>query len=121
MVFGVGFLLGPIRVLWLEPAVGQAVATVMEAPFLLAAIAWSARRIHRQFDLTSHTRQHATIGLAALALVIIADLAFGTTVRGFTWSDQIAAWQTSAGQIYLILLAIFAVAPLIAGAATRGR
>jgi hypothetical protein len=35
---GVGFLLGPIRVLWLEPRVGLVIAAACEAPFLLAAM-----------------------------------------------------------------------------------
>ena len=38
LVFGVGFLLGPIRVLWLEPRFGPIVATACEAPFMLLAI-----------------------------------------------------------------------------------
>jgi hypothetical protein len=33
IVFGTGFILGPIRVLWLEPRVGPLVATACEAPF----------------------------------------------------------------------------------------
>jgi hypothetical protein len=32
IVFGVGFLLGPIRVLWLDPWLGKTAAVAVEAP-----------------------------------------------------------------------------------------
>jgi len=37
IVFGAGMLLGPMRVLWLEPRMGPFVAVPCEAPFVLAA------------------------------------------------------------------------------------
>jgi hypothetical protein len=36
----VGFLLGPIRVFWLESQVGEAIATLCEAPFLSLQLYW---------------------------------------------------------------------------------
>jgi hypothetical protein len=45
IVFGVGFLLGPIRVLWLEPLVGPTAAALCEAPFLLAAMVIASLRV----------------------------------------------------------------------------
>lgn len=36
-VFAVGFVLGPIRVLLLEPRFGPVIAVLCEAPFLIAA------------------------------------------------------------------------------------
>ena len=44
IVFGTGFLCGPIRVFWLEPRLGEALATLCEAPFLLAASFVELRR-----------------------------------------------------------------------------
>jgi uncharacterized membrane protein YciS (DUF1049 family) len=43
VVFAAGFLLGPIRVFWLEPQVGPTIAVLCEAPFLLAVMAVAAR------------------------------------------------------------------------------
>jgi hypothetical protein len=37
-VFGTGFVLGPIRVLWAVPRLGERVAELMEAPLMLVAI-----------------------------------------------------------------------------------
>lgn len=36
IVFGVGFLVGPVRVLYVEPRVGSTAAVMLEAPILLA-------------------------------------------------------------------------------------
>jgi len=42
IVFGVGFVLGPVRVYWLERQLGETMATLCEAPFLLIAIVLAA-------------------------------------------------------------------------------
>ena len=47
IVFGVGFLLGPIRVFWLEPRIGPLAAVACETPFLLAATVIAARAAPR--------------------------------------------------------------------------
>ena len=47
LVFGVGFLLGPIRVLFLEPRLGPVAAVLCEAPLLLLAIYLAARWVPR--------------------------------------------------------------------------
>ncbi len=44
-VFGVGFILGTIRVLWVAPLVGDRTAELIEAPLMLAAIYFSARKM----------------------------------------------------------------------------
>lgn len=43
IVFGAGFVLGPIRVLWLVPRVGTRVAELMEMPVMLLVSVLSAR------------------------------------------------------------------------------
>jgi len=51
VVFGAGFLLGPIRVVWLEPRLGLIVATACEAPFLLMAMLVAARWVPRVLNI----------------------------------------------------------------------
>ena len=51
LVFGTGFLLGPIRVLWLEPRFGPIIATACEAPFMLLAILVAARWVPRVLNI----------------------------------------------------------------------
>jgi hypothetical protein len=42
LVFTVGFALGPVRAFLLEPRLGRTLATLIETPFLLAAIVLAA-------------------------------------------------------------------------------
>ncbi|MBK6705256.1 MAG: hypothetical protein IPG56_16840 [Caulobacteraceae bacterium] len=53
------------------------------------------------------------IGLVALILQQVADLAVGFGLRGMTLSDQLAHFVTPAGVIYAATLVIFALMPLI--------
>jgi hypothetical protein len=49
LVFGAGFVLGPIRILWVVPRFGTRMAELMETPILfvviIVAARWTARRL----------------------------------------------------------------------------
>ena len=57
LVFGAGFVLGPIRILWLVPRVGERTAELIEAPIMLVVIVLAARWIARRLAAppTPHT------------------------------------------------------------------
>ncbi len=113
IVFGVGFILGPIRVLWLEPRLGPVLATACEAPLLVAAMIvaarWSPRRTRMDKDLASLM----LMGLGALLLQQIADFAVGIGLRGLSASEQLAHFATPQGLIYAALLLAFAAMPAL--------
>ena len=111
IVFGVGFLLGPIRVLWLEPSLGPILATACEAPFLLAAIVAAARWVPRVTRLSRASTSLGLVGLGALLLQQMADFAVGIGLRGLTASEQLAHFATPQGLIYAGLLAAFVAMP----------
>jgi hypothetical protein len=111
LVFGAGFVLGPIRVLWLEPRLGAFVATLCEAPFLLAAIVFAARFAPRVAGLNKSPVPMAFVGLIALVLQQAADLAVGVLLRGISVLEILAHFATPEGAIYAILLALFAAMP----------
>ena len=48
LVFGAGFVLGPIRLLWLVPRVGTRTAELLEMPVMLAVIIVAARWLVRR-------------------------------------------------------------------------
>ena len=50
-VFGAGFILGPIRILWAVPRFGPRVAELMETPLMLAVIIVAARAIVRRLAI----------------------------------------------------------------------
>ncbi len=113
IVFAVGFVLGPIRVLWLEPPLGPTLAVLCELPFLLIAMAVSARWVPRWIDLDRRSNVLAAMGIMALVLQQIADFAVGFVLRGFTPAQQLAYFGTPAGLIYLVSLLAFAAMPAL--------
>src|ERR1700694_300301 len=111
LVFGTGFLLGPIRVLWLEPRFGPIIATACEAPFLLLAILIAARWVPRVLNIRRDSKALVLIGVGSLVLLQIADFTIGFWVRGITPKEQFVQLLTGQGNIYAALLALFAIMP----------
>ncbi|XSC47769.1 hypothetical protein ACF1BQ_021810 [Bradyrhizobium sp. RDT10] len=81
IVFAVGLVFGPIRVFWLEPKIGEVLAAICEAPFLVVAMVvasrWTASVLGVRRDLASL----GLMGLGALAIQQGADLAVGIEVQ----------------------------------------
>ena len=117
IVFGIGFLLGPVRVFWLGPRLGETMATLCEAPFLLIAIVIVARWLPRTLNLTRSVSRQPFPGAAAFLCGISSKLHSSGTVccksrlvgfkvwriNKFTtpnvwqaldrWAVQLKAWQ----------------------------
>ena len=113
IVFGVGFMLGPIRVLVLEPRLGELWATACEAPFLLAAMVLAARWVPRATRLEVHFAPLSLMGLLALMLQQLSDFAVGIGLRGLSISQQLAHFTTPQGLIYAALLLAFLAMPVL--------
>ena len=113
VVFGAGFVLGSIRVLWLEPRLGTLLATACEAPFLLMTIVFAARWVPRTMKLKHDRTSLLAMGICALAFQQMADLAVGLGLRGVSFGQQIAHLATPQGTLYVFLLIIFAGAPVV--------
>jgi len=118
-VFGAGFALGPIRVLWLEPRLGVAAATLCEAPFLLFAMIAAAHWIPRIVSISAGTGAMLAMGLGALALQQAADFVVGTALRGISATDQWARLASPEGAIYAVLLVLFALMPAVVNRISR--
>ena len=123
LVMAAGFVLGPVRVLGLEPRVGEFWAVLIEAPFLLAVIAAAAHWVAGKFAMRREPGALIAIGLGALALTVIAELLIGQALRGVSPAAYIARFTTPPGLVYGALLVVYAVAPLTLSriSATRGR
>lgn len=113
IVFAVGLILGPMRVLWLEPWLGRTLAVLCEAPFLILAMWSGARWAPAWAKLETGWWLRLMTGVAALAMQQVADLAVGFGLRGMTLSDQLAYFATPPGLIYAATLVLFAAMPLI--------
>ena len=73
LVFGVGLILGPIRILWVAPRLGASVAELLEAPIMLVVSVVSARWIIRWLALPPAPRIRLGMGSIALGLMMLAE------------------------------------------------
>ncbi len=110
-VFGTGFVLGPIRVLWLEPRLGVRAAELTEAPFMLCAILLAGQWVGRRLRRRASAPATLAVGMVAASLVLAADLVVGMGLRGMTWVEVFTARDPVSGPVYYALVALTAVAP----------
>ena len=114
VVFAVGLLLGPIRVLWLEPWLGATLAVLCEMPFLLAAMGWAARNAPKWAGLPRGLLSRLAMGLLALLMQQAADLSVGFGLRGMNLQAQLDYFSTPAGWVYAFALVLFVFMPVFA-------
>ena len=113
VVFAIAFLLGTVRVVWLEPQFGRAAAELCEAPFLLVTMVFASRWVPRVLQLRRDLISLGLMGLGALAILQGVDLAVGVFLRGITPAEQLANFATVPGMIYAALLIAFAAMPVL--------
>ena len=114
LVFGVGFLLGIVRVLALVPIVGERWAELAEMPLMLVAIVVSARFVVRRFPATQRASYLASGGVA-LILLIAVELSVVLTLRGMSISQYVAERDPFEGSVYVGMLVVLAVMPWLLG------
>jgi hypothetical protein len=113
LVFGAGFLLGPIRVLWLAPRVGERAAELIEEPIMLAVIYLAARFVTRRFAVPRETMARLAVGLAGLAMMLAAELGLVSWLRGLSPGEYILQRDPVAAIVYCMALGAFALMPLL--------
>ncbi|MGB5739191.1 MAG: hypothetical protein WBM54_07575 [Woeseia sp.] len=114
LVFGVGFLLGIVRVLVLVPRIGELWAELAEAPLMLVAIVLSARLIVHRFP-ASHRASYLVFGGVALLLLVLVEFSVVLGIRGISISQYFAERDPIAGGVYVLMLIIFAAMPWLLG------
>lgn len=108
LVFGTGFVLGPIRILFLVPRFGVRLAELMEFPVMLVVIVLAAKWLVRKFQLTAHT---LLVGFLALGLMIAFEFTLVLWLRGLTLSEYFRERDPVAGVVYYLMLLVFAAMP----------
>ena len=81
-VLGAGFILGPIRVLWVVPRLGARRAELVGAPIMLVITVVVARWIVRRFAPSPAALPRLGIGCIALCLMLIAEYSLVLRLRG---------------------------------------
>jgi hypothetical protein len=113
LVFGAGFVLGPIRILWLVPRFGMRMAELMEMPIMFVVIIVAARWIVRRLAVPSAPLSRLGMGCIALALVLIAEFTLALWLRGLTIAEYVASRDPVSGTVYYVMLGMFAIMPLL--------
>jgi len=111
LVFGAGFVLGPIRVLWVVPRVGTRAAELMEMPIMFAVIVVAARWVVRRLAVPPARADRLAMGAAALALVLLMDFTVVLRLRGMSIEEYFAARDPVSGTAYYLLLVLLAAMP----------
>ena len=114
LVFGAGFVLGTIRVLWVIPRLGVRTAELMEAPLMLGVTVAVARWVARRLRLPSSATARLGVGFIGLGFLLIAELGVALRLRGLTIREYVASRDPVSGTVYLVLLLLFALMPLLA-------
>jgi hypothetical protein len=114
LVFGAGFLLGPIRVLWAVPRFGERTAELMEAPLMLLAIVLAARWVAGRPGAPKSAPQLLALGVVALAILLATELGVTLSLRGLTFEEYVRSRDPVAGAVYVLLLVLFALMPPLA-------
>ena len=113
LVFGAGFVLGPVRILLLVPRTGVRTAELLEIPVMIAIIVFAARWVVRRFNLPACFGSRIRIGVLALSFLAAAELGVAVGLQGLSFSEYIATRDPVSGTFYLFALGIFAFMPTL--------
>ena len=112
-VFAAGILLGTVRTLWLEPALGALHSVLAELPFMLLLSWMACGMVMRHVAVAPETRPRIAMGGVALLLLLAAEAVLSVALGGLTLARHAALYTTApvlaglAGQI------AFALFPLL--------
>ena len=113
LVFGAGFVLGTIRVVFLVPVVGSRMAELMEMPVMFGVIVFAARWVVRALEVSSTVSCRLGMGGIALVLILALECSMVLGVRGLSFHQYVEAFDPIAGTAYVVMLGIFAVMPFL--------
>lgn len=113
LVFGAGFVLGPIRILWVVPRFGTRTAELMETPIMLVVTVVAARWIIRRLAVPFTPSGRLTMGCIAVALLLVAEFTLVLRLRGLSIKEYVAARDPVSGTAYYVILGVLAIMPLL--------
>lgn len=113
LVFGAGFQLGPIRILWVVPRLGTRTAELLEAPIMFAVTIASAQWIVRRLAVPVNWTNRLRMGCLGLAFMLLAEFTLALWLRGLSLRQYLASRDPVSGTVYYLMLILFALMPLI--------
>ena len=103
LVFSAGFVLGPIRILWVVPRFGVRLAELIEAPIMLVVIVAAARWVVGRYADNFTVRRRLALGAVALALMLLAEFALVTWLWGQSIREYFAGRDPVSSSVYHVL------------------
>ena len=113
LVFGAGFVLGPIRILWAVPHFGTRVAELMETPVMFVVTILAARWIVRRVAVPPKPSSRLGMGCVGLGLMLVAEFTLVLWLRGLSISEYLASRDPVSGTVYYAMLGVFCIMPLL--------
>jgi hypothetical protein len=113
LVFAVGWVLGPIRELWVVPRFGRMIGVFLEAPIMLIAMIISARWVIRRFDVPGTLRTTISMGLVAVGILAVAEIAGVLWARLLSLQEYLGSLAAAPGVISLLMFLLFAAMPTL--------
>ncbi len=111
LVFGAGFVLGTIRVLWVVPRLGVRSAELIESPAMLLATVLAAAWINTHLLPGASRLRHLQVGVIALVLLLAAEVGMGAVLRGGSPAEILFNKDSVSGTVYYALLAVYGLMP----------
>jgi hypothetical protein len=105
VVFGIAWVLGVVRVVWIVPILGLQNAELAEQPAMLVVIFFAARWIVRRLGDQVTKVEILSVGLIAFALLIFVEVMVALFIQPKRPSD------TLSGVVYLAMLGVFGLTP----------
>ncbi len=120
VAFCAGFVLGPIRILWVVPRLGTRMAELLEEPIMLVIIMLAAGRIVRKLAVPPLPSSRLIMGGIALILLLFSEFTFVAWLRGLSVRDYLVGRDPVAGAVYYAMLGVFAIMPLLVARKSNG-
>lgn len=115
IVFGIGFVLGTVRTLWLVPRLGDRTAELLEMPVMLLVIVMAARLVVQVQSIPGTKAARLVVGFIGLILMLAAEFGFVLWLRGISLRQYVGTRDPVAGTLYYIMLGVYALMPLWVG------
>ena len=113
IVFGAGFVLGPIRIFWAVPRFGTRIAELMEASIMLMIVVAPARWVVRGLGVPSIPSRRLGMGCVGLGLLLVGEFTLVLWLRGLSITEYLVSRDPVSGTVYYLMLGVFAIMPLL--------
>jgi hypothetical protein len=113
LVFGAGFVLGAIRILWVVPRFGTRMAELMETPIMLGVTIVAARWVVRHLTVPPKASRRLGMGCIGLGLMLVVEFTLVLWLRGLSISEYLASRDPVSGTVYYVMLGVFCIMPLL--------